>query len=182
MDPNTRAHLFGKSSKLTKRNWAPGQRKVFYLVKFAQAVIGTMLEDGTLKVDDKKGFAIDMQSMSHKGEPVYVLTDATRKLKALEKIAPSSAVHRQALELSKVFGTTYYLSESVVAHLEPGVHFFAVGKMPVQRMRFDKFALDGSKLTWSTGAVRYAMLGKRPVFVLSEVAERIGRAQNANSK
>ena len=120
--------------------------------------------------------------MTHKNEPVYVLNDASRKLKTLEKIAPSSAVHRQALELSKVFGTTYYLSDSVVAHLEPGIHFFAVGKMPVQQMRFEKFALDGSKLTWSTGAVRYAMLGKRPVFVLSEVAERIGRAKNAKAK
>lgn len=182
MDSDTRAQLFGKCSNLTKRMWAPGQRKVFYLVKPAQAVVATMLEEGALKVDDKKSYAIDMQSMRHRGELVYVLNDASRKLKALEKVAPSSAVHRQALELSKVFGTTYYLSDSVVEHLEPGMHFFAVGKMPVQKMRFNKFSLDGSKLTWSTGAVRHAMLGKRPVFVLSEVAERIGRAQNAKEK
>lgn len=177
MDAETRAQLFGRNSKLTKRAWAVGQRKVLFIEKTSQAVVATMEKDTTLLVDGKRTFGLD-PNLSYKGRPVYVLIDATRRLESEEKVSSTSAVHGRAIELSKVFGTTYYLSESVVTHLMPGHHFFAVGKSPAQRLHYEKFSLDGKTLTWSSGPVKYAMLGKRPVFVLFDVGRRVTRAKN----
>ena len=79
MDGDTRAQLFGKNSKLTKRAWVAGQCKVFFIEKTSQAVVATMEKDTTLLVDGKRSFALD-SSMTYKGKPVYVLTDASRRL------------------------------------------------------------------------------------------------------
>jgi hypothetical protein len=81
-------------------------------------------------------------------------------------------VHRRALELQKLFGTVYYLSQSVIDNMAPGTHVFSIGGGEPKRMRYSDFALDGKKLKWAK-LKTHVQMGKDPVFVLAEVGKRI---------
>ena len=110
---------------------------------------------------------------------MYVLTEATKRLADAEKVVASSPVHKRAIELSKIFGTTCYLSESVVDQLMAGKHYFSVGIGTVTLMNYSKFVLDGAMLEWcASKGTRYAKLGKEPVFVHLEIGKRVGQRVN----
>ena len=182
MDPETREVLFGRATKLGRRGWSPGLTKVFFLEATAQAVVAEMTDRHTLRVQQERSprspaasYAVDPARFTHEGKPVYTLTDATRRLPAVRKKASSSPVHSAALALEEIFGTTYYLSESVVDNLMAGDHFFVVGGKPVARMRFGAdFTLDGAKLRWAAGGgSKHATLGGKPVFVVTAIGERL---------
>lgn len=184
MDPETREVLFGRSTKLGRRGWKPGATRVFFLEATAQAVVAEMTAEHTLIVRRDRTaraqsgvqcFEVDPTKFTFRGQPVHTLTDATRKLPALQKTEASSRVHARALALSEIFGTTYYLSESVAANLMPGDHFFTVGDEPVARRRYGAdFSLDGQKLKWEvTGKQQFATLKSTPVYVMLGIGERL---------
>ena len=178
MDPETREVLFGRATKLGQRGWAVGATKVFFLEATAQAIVAEMAEGHTLRVrgGPAGGASYDVDPHGHtfEGKPVYTLVDATRKLPSVRKTPASSRVHAKALALTEVFGTAYYLSESVVDNLMTGDHFFVVGDEPVARLRYDSgFSLGGKPLQWSRGTPKHATLGGKPVFVLIAVGARM---------
>lgn len=183
MDPETRDVLFGRSTKLGKRGWAPGATRVFFLEATAQAVVAEMTAEWTLLVRRDRNaraksiincFEIDPQKFTFRGKPVFTLTDATRRLESVQKTPASSRIHGRALALTEVFGTTYYLSESVAANLMNGDHYFVVGDKPVARMRWGtNFTINGHKLKWGDAdGQKYATLDGHPVYVMVAVGER----------
>ena len=174
MEPAKRKLLFGDNKKLTKRGWKVGERKVFYAVGAARAFVATMRPNARLVLDKEGEFELDPTSMLCNGKPVFVLTDATKRLSDEERNVASSPVHAQAIVLSKIYGTTCYLSESVVKQLMEGDHYFSVGTGPVTLMHYSDFSLDGAKLRWALSGrtCHHAKLGTKPVFVHLQMGKR----------
>ena len=108
------------------------------------------------------------------GKPVYLLTEATANLAAADAALKRarSNVERSAIELSRTYGKTYYVSRSIAGHLMDGDHYFSVGKalLPHELGRRGNDA-DGKKLTWTKSDPRAQLKGKN-VFVHLRMGER----------
>jgi hypothetical protein len=169
--------LFGPHAKLTKRNWALGRHVYFACLQGEwRAVAANAISGFKMRVDNDT-YVLHKSKLTLSDEPVFVLTEASKNLAKIEETTPSSEIHRQALDLSKIFGQTFYLSQSVVENMMPGDHFFSIGvdSMP-QRMKFSDFSLDGRKLKWAGKGKTHAKLGKEPVFLLMEIGRRMCKA------
>lgn len=181
MTPAELRTLFGKSVPLSKKNWR--KSKSVYLVpdedEAQVAVVATPSEDGGKRAltADSGGqvYKIDTNKYTLGGRQVRVLVDASRALAGIEKTPADSEVHAAALELSKVFGDTWYLSKSVVKHLEPGKHVFSIGGDAPAQLEYGDFAIEDKKLAWSADGL-CAELDGEPVFWMRAIQLRITAA------
>ena len=177
MQLDTVRTLHGAVVKLSARTWKPGPG-VYYARLGPEGWAAVVLEAKAAPcrlTAGRKTFKLsDQWRLMAGGDDVYVLTEATRHLPAVRRTQPSSDVHRRALELQLLFGTTYYMSPSVVGNLAPGEHVFSIGGGAPARMQYADFALNGQALVWDAQAL-CAQLGDQPVFLLAEVGRRICR-------
>ncbi len=182
MTPAELRTLFGKSVPLSRKAWR--KSKSVYLVpdedEAQVAVVATPSEDGGKRAltADSGGqvYKIDTNNYTLGGRQVRVAGGRVAGgSRGVEKTPADSEVHAAALELSKVFGDTWYLSKSVVKHLEPGKHVFSIGGDAPAQLEYGDFAIENKKLAWSADGL-CAELDGEPVFWMRAIQLRITAA------
>ena len=172
--------LFGEHTILTASQWAklPSGAGWYYVVAEQKAVMAmpTKGSSRALKIRDAQVRVNLDPDLQFNGKPVYLLTEATANLASADAALKRarSNVERSALELSRTYGKTYYVSRSIAGHLMDGDHYFSVGKSAPCRMSWDGGAmtLDGKKLTWTKSDPQHAQLKGKNVFVHLRMGER----------
>lgn len=182
----TRTLLFGTHLPLSKTTWTIGLGVYLFAAEGgiwkARVMLAQAHPHCLLNLETNVVHKITAQWQICK-QPVFLLCQATEKLALVQQIKPLSDIHRQALALECIFGTTFYLSSTVIKNMAPGQHVFSIGGSSdsIQTMTFaiqgTVYTLNDQPLVWKK---KYAMLQDQPVFILVAVGQRI--CENLKSK